>query len=175
LKCIISYFFRDLKPQNTLINKDGTVKISDFNLALKLEDTYFSNTCAKQRVGTPAFRAPEIKYVSFLIETENYLRKTILLCVSVLFIIGDSYAKFRIDRYYIFYCFQGDGCCTKSDVFSAGLFTVYISRKGSKMFRINCYDDLNKEIVQCEYENGITQIQVTIVTFKKIVSKLKQL
>jgi serine/threonine protein kinase len=111
-----------------LINKDGRVKISDFNLALKLENTHYSSMSARDIIGTPSFMAPEIQYVSFLYRL---------------------YPTYHIHTYF----FQGQGCSVKSDIFSAGLVTLYISRKGLKTFKINVYGDLDKEIVGSMYAN----------------------
>jgi serine/threonine protein kinase len=46
--------YRDLKPENLLINNDGHIKISDFGFAKKIEDKSYT-LC-----GTPEYIAPEI-------------------------------------------------------------------------------------------------------------------
>ena len=46
--------YRNLKPENILINKNGYIKLTDFELAKKLEDRTYT-IC-----GTPGYMAPEI-------------------------------------------------------------------------------------------------------------------
>ena len=50
--------YRDLKPQNILINKDGYLKLTDFGYAKKLQNKPKYETHTK--VGTPEYMAPEI-------------------------------------------------------------------------------------------------------------------
>ncbi len=49
---------RDLKPSNVLLTDDGTLKISDFGLAKKLDDDS-GNTRSGAPMGTPQYMAPE--------------------------------------------------------------------------------------------------------------------
>ncbi len=46
--------YRNLKPENILINKNGYIKITDFELVKKIEDRTYT-LC-----GTPGYMAPEI-------------------------------------------------------------------------------------------------------------------
>uniref|UniRef100_A0A915KT18 G protein-coupled receptor kinase n=1 Tax=Romanomermis culicivorax TaxID=13658 RepID=A0A915KT18_ROMCU len=48
--------YRDLKPENILLDDYGHVRISDLGLAVELD----SNHCAKGRVGTIGYMAPEV-------------------------------------------------------------------------------------------------------------------
>lgn len=50
---------RDLKPDNILVTAEGSIKVIDFGLSLRFEDSC-SQSRELRRVGTPGFLAPEL-------------------------------------------------------------------------------------------------------------------
>lgn len=68
---------RDIKPGNIMISKDGTVKISDFGLALSLEGTEITEPGAT--IGTPAYLPPE------LLKGERASQKSDIYSLGILF------------------------------------------------------------------------------------------
>ena len=48
--------YRDLKPENLLIARDGHLKITDFGFAKKIQEGYRTYTLC----GTPEYLAPEV-------------------------------------------------------------------------------------------------------------------
>ncbi|MGI5243255.1 protein kinase domain-containing protein [Dactylosporangium sp. CA-139066] len=55
-----SLVHRDLKPGNLMLERDGSVKVLDFGLAMAVDLTDFSKiTSTGQVIGTPAYMAPE--------------------------------------------------------------------------------------------------------------------
>jgi eukaryotic-like serine/threonine-protein kinase len=50
---------RDLKPGNVLFGADGTLKVADFGLAKRLEETAGGQTQVGQVMGSPHYMAPE--------------------------------------------------------------------------------------------------------------------
>lgn len=53
---------RDVKPENVLIGKDGTVKLTDFGLGREVNEQTLSQSSKGGMVGTPYYMAPEILF-----------------------------------------------------------------------------------------------------------------
>ncbi len=47
---------RDIKPSNILISEKGLLKIADFGISKRINNSQGANTC----LGTPFYTAPEI-------------------------------------------------------------------------------------------------------------------
>lgn len=54
----ITYFLRDVKPDNVLIDRTGHIKLADFGSAAKLSQ--FGTVTSMMPVGTPDYIAPEV-------------------------------------------------------------------------------------------------------------------
>ena len=63
-----SIIYRDLKPDNVMIDKQGHIKIIDFGFAKKLNRGEM--TCSL--VGTPDYMAPEILSVEYYNKSVDY-------------------------------------------------------------------------------------------------------
>ena len=50
-----NYIYRDLRPQNILINKDGYIKLAEFSFAKKMDNEYTFTMC-----GSPEYYSPEM-------------------------------------------------------------------------------------------------------------------
>lgn len=53
-------FYRDMKPDNIMIQEDGNVKLIDFGVSVAISE---NNKYIKKRLGTPGFAAPEQRKV----------------------------------------------------------------------------------------------------------------
>lgn len=56
IKSSYSYDFRDLKPENLLLDYNKNIKIVDFGLS----NTYNENELLKTACGSPCYAAPEV-------------------------------------------------------------------------------------------------------------------
>ena len=63
------YIYRDIKPDNVLIGKDGHICLADFGSCLKMDKNRKVNSTTA--VGTPDYISPEILQV--MLQTRNTL------------------------------------------------------------------------------------------------------
>ena len=68
-----SIVYRDLRPQNILINKNGYIKLADFGLAKKMESDVTFTMC-----GAPEYYSPE------MIRKTGYNKSTDFWCLGIL-------------------------------------------------------------------------------------------
>ena len=75
--CVNFYlsYDRDLKPENTLLTKNGHIKISDFGLSAIIDPVKQEKIINAEIIGTPRYMAPEVNHGTVaLVKGEVWLK-----------------------------------------------------------------------------------------------------
>lgn len=83
---------RDIKAENILVGRDGTIKVADFGLARRLDGVASDEYCLSSVLGTPAYCSPEVV-------TRSHYGKPVDLfgCGVLLFVALSGALPFRGD------------------------------------------------------------------------------